>query len=641
MIALAVPLTAWFVSTALQVAVLVGLILLVERPFRGMLPAAWRYALWCLVLVRLACPVVPASPMSALNLLPFAGGWDVPPVSPAEGVVSSGVAHAIHARPTGPGGGALVGERSSACTTAHAAGALSAWFVGLWLLGFTGLVARGMRKAAAFRSRVRRGREVTDPAAQQALDSCREVMGVGRNLRLIETDAVSAPALAGILRPTLLVPVGLLARLSVDERDWVFLHELAHLRRWDVPVDALLSLLQALHWPNPVVHLAAWRLRAVREAARDAQVLARRTGCGSGATAYGQTLLKLAAEITATPTLPGLATTVESCRRLEARLLAIRAFRPSRRRQHLFGGMALLAVAVLGLSRAVDAPTGGPAQPRPAALASPAAPGMPPDVAAAIEEQFAQHPLVIVSARFIDVQGTPAEVREALPTLGIQVPENDDHATRSPALLSPAESQRRLADLEARRADVLYSPKVTVLSGTPAILRMVTERYFPKSWMVVHHEGRPAVEPTFGRDATDVGSVLEVMPRLDVDRPGQASLDLAARVTEVGDPPWRQETLTHTDAAGRRREFPVHYANLNVRTASASVVLPAGPSVCLYGGTLTGQREIVDKVRVLGSVPLLGRLFRSTRHEETASALLVLVTLERVGTLTPTANPVR
>jgi pilus assembly protein CpaC len=75
----------------------------------------------------------------------------------------------------------------------------------------------------------------------------------------------------------------------------------------------------------------------------------------------------------------------------------------------------------------------------------------------------------------------------------------------------------------------------------------------------------------------------------------------------------------------------VYYANLNVRTASASVVLRAGHSVRLYGGTLAGQRKIVDKVPVLGSVPLLGRLFRSTRHEETASALLVLVTLERAG----------
>jgi Flp pilus assembly secretin CpaC len=270
---------------------------------------------------------------------------------------------------------------------------------------------------------------------------------------------------------------------------------------------------------------------------------------------------------------------------------------------------------------------------------APANPPPAPDTgAAAYEEQFARHPLVAVSVRFIDLPGTPAEVREALPTLGIEVPEAGDTATPAPLSLDPAERDRLVADLQACNASIVSSPKVTTLSGTTAILRIVVESHFPESWKVVQREGKLAAEPTFG-ETTDVGSVLEVLPRLDADRPGEASLELTARVTEIGDPPYRQETLTHTDDAGRRHEFPVHDANLNVRTASASVVLAAGHSVCLYGGTLAGQREIVDKVPVLGSVPLLGRLFRSTRYEETARALLVLVALERVGNVAVMAPP--
>lgn len=52
----------------------------------------------------------------------------------------------------------------------------------------------------------------------------------------------------------------------------------------------------------------------------------------------------------------GLWCLVESSRRLEARLVAIRDHRAERRRQHLVGGLVLAAVAVLGLTRAVEAP---------------------------------------------------------------------------------------------------------------------------------------------------------------------------------------------------------------------------------------------------------------------------------------------
>jgi beta-lactamase regulating signal transducer with metallopeptidase domain len=623
-------LALWFLSTTLHVCILAGLILLAEHLFRRVLPAAWRHGLWCLVVVRLVCPVVPATPLSPLNLLGHAATRDASWLRSGQTAAASVAPKATAARP-GPSaralpaaGGAVVGPRADWGTS------LPAVFVGLWFMGCLGLLAKGLRDALAFRARLRQGRAIRDPAMVQALDACRSTMGVRREVRLLETTAVSAPALTGILRPTLLVPLGLLDRLSAAEREWVFLHELAHLRRWDLPVDALLSLLQALHWPNPAVHLAAGRLRAARELACDAQVLARRASGEANAGSYGQTLLKLVARVAANPSVPALAATVESSRRLETRLRAIGAYRPSRRRQHLVGAAALLLVAAFGLSRAVDAPATGSAQPAAAAPATPATPEMPPDGATAFEEQFARHPLVCVSVRFIDVRGTPTEVREALPALGIDAREAGDSATPPPLLLGPAECDRLLADLRARRADILDSPKVTTLSGTTAIMRVVTERYFPESWKVVQREGRLAVEPTF-KDATEVGSILEVLPRLDAKRPGEASLELTARVTEVGEPPYRQETLTHTDDDGRRYEFPVYYANLNVRTASASVVLRAGHSVRLYGGTLAGQRKIVDKVPVLGSVPLLGRLFRSTRHEETASALLVLVTLERAG----------
>lgn len=628
---LAADLVVWFLGTAGHVVLLVGFILLAERLLRGILPPAWRYGLWCLVVVRLACPVVPASPVSPLGLARRTGlvGW------PRGGL---GKVFTV-ARADSPAAPASVAAGPRAAPSAPAADPVAtvAWAVvpsllaGVWLLGCVGLLARGLHGAAGFRRRLSQAREVRDLAAREALDACRARLGVRRRVRLVETDLVATPTLTGVLRPQLVLPVGLLDRLSASEREWVFLHEVVHLRRWDLAVDALLSLLQALHWPNPAVHLAARRLRDAREAACDVRVLALRHD-GGGAAGYAETLLKLAAGVSRPLAVPAFVATVESSHRLEARLVAIRDHRAERRRQHLVGGLALAAVAVLGLTRAVEAPAAPAAPVAPEGLTGAAA-------EAAMAQEFARHPLVQVSGRFVEVRGSPAEVRQTLQAPG--VPGLEEGSTTSAAVpLAPADAQRLLAELnrDGSHADILSTPKVTTLSGTLAILSMVKEQYFPRSWTAVERDGKTVAEAVYGQ-ATDVGSVLEALPRLDAGRPGHVTLDLTARITEVGDPPWREETLKHTDAAGRAVDLPVRYANLDKWSVSTCVDLPAGHSVLLSGGTAITRNAVVKAVPVLGRLPGLGRWFRHIRYERSARARLVLVTLDQVGSAVAPAVP--
>jgi bla regulator protein BlaR1 len=57
----------WLLRASWQAAALAILVLAAQAVFRKKLSARWRYALWLLVLARLALPVSPPSPVSIFN----------------------------------------------------------------------------------------------------------------------------------------------------------------------------------------------------------------------------------------------------------------------------------------------------------------------------------------------------------------------------------------------------------------------------------------------------------------------------------------------------------------------------------------------------------------------------------------------
>lgn len=69
----------------------------------------------------------------------------------------------------------------------------------------------------------------------------------------------------GLLRPLILFPVSWLAELPPDMLEAVLAHELAHLRRWDLWVNALQRLVETFLFYHPAVWWLSRRLRVERE----------------------------------------------------------------------------------------------------------------------------------------------------------------------------------------------------------------------------------------------------------------------------------------------------------------------------------------------------------------------------------------
>jgi TonB family protein len=85
--------------------------------------------------------------------------------------------------------------------------------------------------------------------------------------------ALVEPSLVGIVRPVLLLPLGIAERLSKAQLDAVLAHELCHFRRRDNLTAAAHMLVEAVFWFHPFVWWVGARLVEERERACDEAVV--------------------------------------------------------------------------------------------------------------------------------------------------------------------------------------------------------------------------------------------------------------------------------------------------------------------------------------------------------------------------------
>lgn len=144
-----------------------------------------------------------------------------------------------------------------------------AWLTAGWLLG---VVLMGGRLAwtVAHLRRLSRGPEVRDPLIRQWTDELQCLLGIRRLLRIVEVAEGIGPAVFGVVRPVLALPVSMMTGLPPEAIRAVLAHELAHLRRYDYWFNLVQMAIEAVLFFNPAVWWISRQVRIEREACCDA-----------------------------------------------------------------------------------------------------------------------------------------------------------------------------------------------------------------------------------------------------------------------------------------------------------------------------------------------------------------------------------
>ncbi|MHC4911702.1 MAG: type II secretion system protein GspD [Planctomycetota bacterium] len=152
---------------------------------------------------------------------------------------------------------------------------------------------------------------------------------------------------------------------------------------------------------------------------------------------------------------------------------------------------------------------------------------------------------------------------------------------------------------EKTNLEIIASPKVMVVSGRKAEIRAVDE--IPFNELIQTSEGGQLSATSF----KDVGVTLKVTATLTEDNEIFLQVD-----TE-------QKVETGTSETG----VPV----VDARVANTSLLLKDGQIVAIGGLRQKVTTELVDQIPLLGDLPIVGFLFRSTRTVEINSELVVFL----------------
>lgn len=194
-------------------------------------------------------------------------------------------------------------------------------------------------------------------------------------------------------------------------------------------------------------------------------------------------------------------------------------------------------------------------------------------------------------------------------------------------------------------SDLLCAPKVTVLSGSQAIITVSQQMRYPESWGDMQSNvgtssgtgtagGAAGVTVTPGTptDFTsyDVGVVMEVTPNVEED--GSINLILNPKVTEF------EGFLEYGGVAvamssGTTVTVPSGFIQpvFSVREIRTSVTVFDGATLVMGGLTREQVITVNDQVPVLGDIPWVGRLFQSKGETRQKRNLLIFVTVNRIS----------
>jgi beta-lactamase regulating signal transducer with metallopeptidase domain len=293
-------------SMLIQSSVLIILLLLLDLLLRKKVRAVFLYCIWMLILVKLVLPTTLSSPtglgywlgdkvpdiISQKASIPEQTVLDLQKTEPVSETIRYGTG--IATVPSASVSQKPVADVTSAKFTnvASPTKVSFSWqgfaFLG-WFAVVITMVLLLIKRMLSVRSLLAKSKKPND-SLLDIFGRCCKHMGVRRSILLKLSPYATSPSACGFFQPTILIPHELKNILKIEDLKPILLHELAHIKRGDLWISLIQTILQIAYFYNPLLWVANVIIRKVREQAVDEMVL---VAMGEQAGDYPETLLNI------------------------------------------------------------------------------------------------------------------------------------------------------------------------------------------------------------------------------------------------------------------------------------------------------------------------------------------------------------
>ena len=320
---------SWFIDYTIDISIFICLIFVLKSIIAKRLPAWWHYGLWMVLIIRMIIPLK----YEKSSVLPEFLSIKLPEFDLMDTMLL-GKDDMISG---------IIENTSSSFNWAWLDLSFNEVMLYAWLIGALSIGLFILIKNLRFWITIKQKPMLVDKDILDLLEECKITMQINTVIGIIITDAVKSPALFGYLRPRLLLPQGVLEKLTRSELTYVFMHELGHLKRHDIGVSWVITMLQVFHWFNPLVWFAFYQMRIDQESACDASVLARIRN--NQTKDYAGTIIGFLERFCQNQQLPAMAGIIENKSQIKRRIAMIVSYKKNTKR---IKALAIVMLLVTG-----------------------------------------------------------------------------------------------------------------------------------------------------------------------------------------------------------------------------------------------------------------------------------------------------
>ena len=169
----------------------------------------------------------------------------------------------------------------------------------------------------------------------------------------------------------------------------------------------------------------------------------------------------------------------------------------------------------------------------------------------------------------------------------------------------------------AGKSQVLSRPSILARDGQLAKIVVGQAVYLPSG--VSFTTSGTTTTPIINGSYTEVGIILNVTPFIGAN--GLVEMIVQPQTSSVD-----TSTPGQQIASGGLLGSPVFAPTLNIRSADTVVVTPSGQTVVIGGLIANTKSSATSKIPILGDIPILGQLFRSSGKTENKTELMMFLT---------------